>query len=309
MAKRKPTDWTKSLEQFDAHQAEQERSELTRQNYGDDLRAFAAWYQEKYQEAPQLADLSATELRAWKEWLVKERGLMPQTVNRRLAAVRSFLKWAEGAEIVAKPIQVPKTERQETPKPRWLTVKEEHRLVRAIEKTDRIRDAVIVTLFLHVGLRVSELAALLWSDITFTDGKRKATLTVRKGKGRKRRTVPLNVEARNALIELGYEKHEGTKQPIFSGQRGAMTARGIQSTVESFRHEAKLPTLTCHVLRHTFCKRMAEPKKDEHGKEKRTPLEVIAALAGHESIETTRRYVEPGQEDLEAAVESRAAAG
>jgi integrase len=48
------------------------------------------------------------------------------------------------------------------------------------------------------------------------------------------------------------------------------------------------------ILRHTFCKNLAD---------KGVRLEMIAALAGHESLETTRRYVEPGQEDLAAAVE------
>jgi len=297
MAKRTPANWDESIQQFDAYQAEQERSELTRRNYRDDLVAFAAWYETKYQEAPALAELSATELRAWKESLVKERELKPQTVNRKLAAIRSFLKWAEG-EGIAKAIQAPKSERQETPRPRWLTVKEEHRLMRAVEKTSNLRDIAIVKLFLHVGLRVSELAALLWSDITLSD--RKGALTVREGKGRKRRTIPLNVEARNALVELGYERHERTKKPVFSGQRGPMKTRGIQGIVESFRTVAKLPDLTCHVLRHTCCRRWAEGN---------TRLEVIASLAGHESIETTRRYVEPGQEDMEAAVERRAAAG
>jgi integrase/recombinase XerD len=48
-----------------------------------------------------------------------------------------------------------------------------------------------------------------------------------------------------------------------------------------------------HVLRHIFCKILAD---------RGVRLEMIAALAGHESLETTRRYVEPGQEDLAAAV-------
>jgi site-specific recombinase XerD len=48
------------------------------------------------------------------------------------------------------------------------------------------------------------------------------------------------------------------------------------------------------VLRHTWCKNLADAG---------VRLEVIAALAGHESLETTRRYVEPGQDDLAAAVE------
>jgi hypothetical protein len=38
----------------------------------------------------------------------------------------------------------------------------------------------------------------------------------------------------------------------------------------------------------------------------RTPIQVIADLMGHESLETTRRYVQPGHEDLAAAVEKLA---
>jgi integrase/recombinase XerD len=34
-----------------------------------------------------------------------------------------------------------------------------------------------------------------------------------------------------------------------------------------------------------------------------TPIQVIADLMGHESLETTRRYIQPGQDDLAAAVE------
>jgi integrase len=34
-----------------------------------------------------------------------------------------------------------------------------------------------------------------------------------------------------------------------------------------------------------------------------TPIQVIADLMGHESLETTRRYIQPGHDDLAAAVE------
>ena len=62
------------------------------------------------------------------------------------------------------------------------------------------RDIALVALLLHTGLRVAELAALRWTDLEIRD--RSGKLTVRRGKGRKQRTIPLNVEARNALIEL-----------------------------------------------------------------------------------------------------------
>jgi integrase/recombinase XerC len=289
----KPAKWNQRVDQFVAYLTEQERSELTKRYYRDDLTAFAAWYETEYQAPPELAELSARELLAWKAALVK-RELAPQSVNRRLAAVRSFLRWAQ-AKKFAKPIVTPKTVRHETPKPRWLTRREELALLRAVERADDSRDEAIVKVLLNTGLRVSELASLTWNKIQIS--KRKGSVTVT-GKGRKQRTIPLNVEARDALLDLGGCQHDGTARAVLHGQRGRLTIRGIQNVVESYRAAAKLPDLTAHVLRHTFCKRLAEQK---------TGLEVIASLAGHESIETTRRYTEPGQEDLAAAVESLAA--
>jgi site-specific recombinase XerD len=112
------------------------------------------------------------------------------------------------------------------------------------------------------------------------------------GKGKKDRTVPLNAEARAALQQLGYPGHPDT--PIVTGQRGPMGVKGIQKVVAAIAAAAKLDDCTCHTLRHTFCRRLAEGG---------ARLEQIAALAGHESLDTTRRYVEPGKEELAAAVE------
>ena len=47
-------------------------------------------------------------------------------------------------------------------------------------------------------------------------------------------------------------------------------------------------------LRHTFCKNLVNAG---------VGLEKVAALAGHESLETTRRYCTPSLKDLEHAVE------
>jgi site-specific recombinase XerD len=80
---------------------------------------------------------------------------------------------------------------------------------------------------LNTGLRVSELTALLWSDIEMSD--RKGELVVRSGKGSKRRVVPLNKDARGVLLLLGYEENQELDKPVMIGQRGQMTRRGIQS--------------------------------------------------------------------------------
>jgi site-specific recombinase XerD len=47
--------------------------------------------------------------------------------------------------------------------------------------------------------------------------------------------------------------------------------------------------LSCHSLRHTFCKSLVDGG---------VPIQNIAKLAGHDSIQTTQRYVESSMEDL-----------
>jgi site-specific recombinase XerD len=284
-------DWSQAIDEFNAHQDEQERSVNTVINYRGDLLAFAAWHEAQYNEIPKLDELGGAALREWKRHLVDQVKLKPRSVNRKLSALQKFLGWADGCGY-ARPIQTPKRVSVLTPPPRWMTRREELALLRAVDRGGNVRDIAIVAVFLNVGLRVSELASLRGDQLEVS--KRKGTVHVI-GKGRKHRDIPLNASVRKALIDLRALDMIGTDKPIFTGQRGPMSARGIQGIVETYAAAAGLPDLSCHVLRHTFCRRLAEAG---------TRLEVIAALAGHESIETTRQYVEPGRDDLTAAVEA-----
>ena len=63
----------------------------------------------------------------------------------------------------------------------------------------RVRDIAIVELLLNTVIRASELMSLEINDIELTE--RKDMLKVRKGKGDKYRTIPLNSDARKALKE------------------------------------------------------------------------------------------------------------
>src|SRR6187399_540837 len=111
--------WPESIDRFAAHLESEERSEHTRRNYREDLAAFAAWFREHYKEEPRLGDLAAAELREWKSHLRETRKLEPATVNRKLAALRSFLRWAESAGLAAE-VAAPRSIRQVRPAPRWL---------------------------------------------------------------------------------------------------------------------------------------------------------------------------------------------
>ena len=284
-----PPEWTVAVERFGHFQADQEKSANTIRCYRQDLLMFSSWYHGEYHEAPEIETIAAAELREWKAKLIADKQA-PQSVNRRLAALQSLLKWCQGHGW-CQAVQGPRMVRQEAPRPRWLSRKEQNALVRCVEKQRVIRDIALIKLFLNAGLRVAEAASLVWSDIELS--ARKGTATVI-GKGRKLRAAPLNVEARDALSKLaeGWKLH--SKRHVFEGREGGLKANALWRIVGRYGRESRLEKLSPHVLRHTFCRRLAEQG---------VPLQDIAALAGHESIETTRRYVEPGQDDLRAAVE------
>jgi site-specific recombinase XerD len=270
-----------------------ERSPLTRRNYRSDLEGLATWFEGQNGRSFSPDQITSPDLREYKTWL-GDQGLKPATVNRKLASLRCFLNWAVDVRLLSRGhgVRVPKAVREQRRGPRWLDRREQHRLIRAVERSGKSRDIAAVLLMLNTGLRVAELCALLWRDIRVTE--RHGTLTVRNGKGSKRREIPLNKDARRVLLLLGYREHAGKAIPVFVGQRGRLTPRGFELLLERYVKAANLTEITPHSLRHSFCKNLANAG---------VSLEKIAALAGHESLETTRRYCEPSLGELQEAVE------
>jgi site-specific recombinase XerD len=68
----------------------------------------------------------------------------------------------------------------------------------------------------------------------------------------------------------------------------------LNITSRKYLAHTELDEVTPHNLRHTFCKNLIDAG---------VSLEKVAMLAGHENLETTRRYCSPSDHDLEAAVE------
>ncbi len=280
--------WDKACLEFAEYLSNEEKSDLTIKSYLGDLADFSAWYLQAFECSPPLLALSSIELREYKTHLRDTEHLAAATTNRRLSTLRSFLKWAQ-SEGLAQAIKMPKSVPLVRQPPRWLPRKDRLAFLRATERAEK-RDRAIGLLYYHTGARLRELAEKArWRDVDVS--ARKGSIVLH-GKGAKDRTVPLNAEARRALTDLGYPGRPD--EPIFTGQRGPLGIQGVQGVIEQLAHEARLENCTCHVLRHTFCRSLAE-----NG----VRLEDIAALAGHSSLETTRGYVTPGKDELVAHVE------
>jgi site-specific recombinase XerD len=283
--------WPQAIEQFSAWMHKREKAKTTIATYLPELEAYSAWHLGKYEEAPDPRAISEEGLRAWKEFLL-DAELRPATINKKLSALGAFARWAESKGIcrrVERPIPVA----QEEGAIRWLTENEEHALLRAVRDGGVIRDIALVGLLLNTGIRVSEAAELQSKKVQMTDRKGQVEIL---GKGRKLRWIPLNLAARKALESLraispawGQPGHY-----VFEGPNGGLTEATLWRNLKRYEHSSKIDHLTTHSLRHTFCRRYM----DNGGS-----LVECAKLAGHESLDTTRRYVEAGEVDLRRGVE------
>lgn len=172
-------------------------------------------------------------------------------------------------------------------RPRWLSRDEERSLLDAVgrnqDSRDKARDEAIIRLLLNAGLRRSELASLTWAQIQIRG--RRGVLAV-PGNYWTHRKIPFGIRVHDALVRLQHTNRGQLDRRVIHGQRGPLTMRGIELVVASYRTQAGIPDLTCHVLRHAFCRRLAERGADSSA---------IAALAGYRPSDMVRRYLIPGK--------------
>lgn len=169
---------------------------------------------------------------------------------------------------------------------KWL--KEQDALLRAMERANNTRDKALVYVLLFCGLRVSELVKLRVEDLEIKERSGKLEVKV---KGDKYREVPVPFNVRGALRDYLGDRKSG---PLFWGQRGALTARGVQPVLKKYGYPARLGNLSPHVLRHTCATNLLNRGVD---------LVKVAAIQGHENLNTAAVYTRPTFKDLMAPVE------
>jgi integrase/recombinase XerC len=280
------------------------RATLTVRGYVQDMRDFARWFEGTNGVELSPERLTSQDVREYRQHLLAVRRAKPALVNRRIAAIRAYVRWGRREGLIqGNPLEGVRPVREQERGPRWLTRQERNALVRELElmvqgsrtahwRLQAIRDRAVVFLMLHAGLRVGELVALEVGDIEL--GERRGEVRVRHGKGGKERTVPLNAEARRALRDWLEVRPKAESPYLFVGKGGErLRDSGVQRRVAEIGRRAGVE-LTPHVLRHTFARMLVEAG---------VGLERVAALLGHESLDTTKVYLTPSMADLQEAVE------
>jgi integrase len=162
---------------------------------------------------------------------------------------------------------------------------EYERLVEAAAKQDT-GTLVAVLLGGEAGLRLGEILALEWPDVDTQRGLLKVQRAVSDDgsvtlpKGGRPRIVPTTVRLRDALAR---HRHLRGDRVITGDDGTGVDKWALKWMVDVAERRAGLRKGgRLHILRHTFCSRLAS---------RNVPMLSIKELAGHQSLETTQRYM------------------
>ncbi len=282
------------IERFEADLKRRFHDRSTAKHYVSDLRLFVAAH-----PGP-LSAVSSDDVAAFAD-RQRERGLSPATVKRRVAALKTFFDFlAEelGEPERPNPVSLRRhAGRQPQLLPRDLSDAEVERLLGLILD---VRDLAMVCLMLYAGLRVGEVASLRQKDIS-VPAEPTAPIRLRVvGKGRKERIVYLCREGYEPLARyLTTDAPPDDQSPVFRTGKRTGKARGLSIAAIEARvvHYGRISAVavTCHRLRPTYGRRMAE---------RDMPVLALSRLLGHASIQTTQRYIDGADPQLRRSYEA-----
>ena len=244
-------------------------SPVTQRMYLRCAERFVAYYQ----RSPKA--LGESEIRAFLDHLVQEKRVSRSTHGVYVAAVHFLYRVTLDRPWVVRRIPFPRRERERLPE--VLSQAEIERLLRAVR---RLKHRAMLMVAYGAGLRVSELCALLPTDI---DSQR-MLIRVRAGKGGKDRYVMLSPRLLATLRE--YWRLRPPRGPyLFPSPRPGkpLSRMAVFHVVRRAGRRAGLRRrVNPHMLRHCFATHLLEAGTD---------IRVIQVLLGHRSLRTTARYV------------------
>jgi integrase/recombinase XerD len=228
----------------------------------------------------------------------RDRPLAFSTQHRALVTIRSFFRWLAKTGVVnanpAADLDLPKVE-QRLPK-HVLTVTEVEAVMATVDLDDvfGVRDRSMLEVLYSTGMRRQEIAELRVTDIDDERG----VVTVRQGKGKKDRTIPIGDRA-SAWVRrwLDEERHHWAGDPddgvVFLTRDGeALGLNWLTRMVAGYVDAAAIGKRgSCHLFRHTMATLLLEGGAD---------VRFIQEMLGHASMTTTQIYTRVSIQKLKA---------
>jgi site-specific recombinase XerD len=285
------------LQRFFTQRLMQQRqaSPHTISSYRDTFRLLLQFILKRLHKTPSrvaFEDIDAPLISEFLDDLQKGRGITARSRNIRLAAIRSFFKFA-AFELPTQSGQIQRVlaipgKRYIREQVGFLMRAEVDALLAAPNRNTWCgrRDHALLLLTVQTGARLSEITNLKRQDVSLGAGAHIQVV----GKGRKQRCTPLTKQTVAVLKPWLQEPVRGNSEMLFPNARGGkLSADGVQYILAKHMAVAcqTCPSLTRkrvtpHVLRHTAAMELLQAGVD---------TTVIALWLGHESAETTQIYL------------------
>jgi len=245
----------------------------------------------------EVGEVTKADIRDYLDYVATSRGNSNVTRARKLAAIKSFFNYlVENEELEVNPAASIRSPRIPEKEPEYLTEEECIRLLETIARKGKLRvrdrDMAIAVLFLHSGLRVSELTNLKLVNADLERSQIKITR-----KGNKEQYLHLNGETAGALVNYLANRPQAQNGRFFVKTNGNNLSRSYVYGI--VRRYLKLAGIDKgkrgpHILRHTFCTRLHQ---------KGVGPFTIKDLAGHKSLDTTMRYIKIENKEQAEAID------
>ena len=160
------------------------------------------------------------------------------------------------------------------------------------EACTTVRDRAIIDFLLSTGCRVSEMCELNRDDIDYVNAE-----CIVRGKGNKERTVYLTPVAILNLKRYLSSRND-VLPALFVGKRKCrMTTYGVRRMLERIEERSGVENVHPHRFRRTLATNLIA---------RGMPIQEVAAILGHDKIDTTMRYVYIDRSSLKTAYQKYA---
>lgn len=272
-------------------QYEKRYSKHTLVSYDCDLSQFFSFLSSYGIEESEIVELNFKDVRKWIVFLMND-GCSARTVNRKLSSLKSFFKYLLRESIVQQnPMDKVVGPRQGKKLPNFVA-EDSMRLLQEVdfgEGFEGIRDRLVVEMFYHTGMRLSELMNLKVSGFD-----RSASVVRVLGKRNRERIIPVSNNLETLLDEYLEQRFMLCSDEdgflILTNQGKPAYEKLLYRIVT--KHLSKITSLSKkspHVLRHTFATHLLN-----NGAE----LNAIKELLGHSNLSATQIYTHTSFERL-----------
>lgn len=261
---------------------ERNLSPRTIREYEADLNIFLEFFKPYFEQELTLENLEERSIRDFLAYLKMEHHYTAKSLNRKIAALRSYFKYLEDEKIIPRsPMGGIKSAKLEKHLPRVLSESEVRDLLEApvvLNNDKGLRDKAVLEILYATGIRISELVGLNLESLDMEN----LTMRVR-GKGSKDRLVLFNEAAAKAIEAYLAVRPNIYSNALFLGRgQKRMSRRTVEHIFEEYLKRAGIhKSASPHTLRHSFATHMLEGGSD---------LMTIKELLGHENLSTTQIY-------------------